>query len=337
MKRKIFSIIFALVLALSLGLVTAAPAGAGPPTMPPPGEHFTFNTVTESGSFSDTFDGDLSQWTNVSGSGAIVDDSGNNVYERTGGSYVGAVVAVAGSESWDDYMFEFDVKKVSGNYFNVVFRYVDQNNHYLLEPSADQVHIALFKKVGGGGYTELTGSRPLQNTTPGMWYHYVIAVEGSSIKIWVDGVLKFDITDTSLSAGKIGVGAWASSTAYFDNILVSGPNVKVMGLNEILVPLNGSGMLGFKAGPTFEILDNDMTDDGQAWVQVPPAFYDTYDQARGKPGGDLFWGNFHARSTGKPQWTQHNDPLDWRTRPSGNWPFINNGVTCYSFRLYPLP
>lgn len=302
---------------------------------PPPGPHFSFNCVTEFGPFTDTFDGGLSQWINISGSGAIVQDEDNNVYMRTGGSYVGAVVAVAGSTSWDDYVFEFDVKKVSGNYFNVVFRYVDQDNHYLLEPSSDQVHIALFKKVVGG-YLELTPTRPLQNTTSGTWYHYVIAVEGASIKVWVDGVLKFNIIDWSLSAGKIGVGAWPGSVAYFDDILVVGPNVKVLKPNEILVPQVGSGYLGFKTGPTFQILDNDMTDDGQAWVQVPAGLYDTFDQARGKPGGELFWGNFHTRSTGKPKWEQHNDPLDWRTRLQGNWPYTNNKVTCYSFRLYPL-
>ncbi|GAH11107.1 unnamed protein product, partial [marine sediment metagenome] len=49
-----------------------------------------------------------------------------------------------------------------------------------------------------------------------------------------------------------------------------------------------------------------------------------------------YLGDTHARLTGKPVWDQHNDPLDWRTRLSGNWPFTNNGVTCYSFRLYPI-
>jgi hypothetical protein len=106
------------------------------------------------------------------------------------------------------------------------------------------------------------------------------------------------------------------------------------GPGEILVPLNGSGMLTFVLGSTFEILDNDMTD-GEAIVQIPAGLYDTFDQARGKPGFDLFWGNFHARTTGKPVWEQHNDPLSMPAQV-GSWPFANNGVTCYSFRLYPL-
>jgi len=107
--------------------------------------------------------------------------------------------------------------------------------------------------------------------------------------------------------------------------------------NEILVPLNGSGKLGFKAGSPFKVLDNDMIDDGQAWVQIPPGLYDTYDQARGKPGGWLFWGNRHVRSTGKPVWEQHNVSLPIPGWGVGNWEFTNGGVTCYSFRLYPLP
>jgi len=320
---------------LTLVLVVGLIALLWSAVKPPPGPHFSFNCVTEFGPFTDTFDGGMSQWINISGSGAIVQDDDNNVYMRTGGSYVGAVVAVAGSASWDNYVFEFDVKKVSGNYFNVVFRYVDQNNHYLLEPSSDQVHIALFKKVGGGGYIELTPIRPLQNTTPGTWYHYVIAVEGASIKIWVDGTLKFDIIDASLSAGKIGVGAWSGSVAYFDEILVVGPNVKILKPNEILIPLYGTGWLGATEGPTFQIIDNDMTD-GQAWVQIPAGWYDTFDQARGKPGGNLDYGDHHTRSTGRPIWVLHADDLNWWPGRSGNWIFINNGVTCYSYRFYPL-
>jgi len=327
MKKKILitMLVLGLVLTFTLPIYAAG-------IKPPEGDHYTFNTVTEADSFIETFDSDLSQWENISGSGAIVDDSGDNVYQHTGGSYVGAIT---GSSSWTDYVLEFDVKKVSGNYFNVVFRYVDQNNHYLLEPSADQVHIALFKKVGGGSYTEL-GSRPLQNTTPGVWYHYKIEVSGSSIKVWADGILKFDITDSTFSAGKIGIGAYTGAIANFDNISISGETVKIVQPYEILVPLNGSGQLGFVDGPDFRILDNDMTDDGYAWVQVPAGSYDTFDQVRGTPGGNLTWGNFHERLKGKPVWVQHNDPLNWGTGASGHWPFINNGITCYSFRLYPI-
>ena len=331
MKRKLIAVLLVVALVLAFGAIPAYAAVPAPEAQPPPGEHFTFNTVTEySTFFNDVFDSGLGQWTQLSGAWEIVDDSGNNVCSISGGSYVGGVVATAGSSSWTDYILEFDVKKASGNYFNVVFRYTDAGNHYLLEPSSDSTHIALFKKVGGGGYVELTSTRPLQDTTVGTWYHYKIAVKGSSIKIYVDGVQKFDVTDSSLTAGKIGIGGYAGSTAYFDNVNVSG-----LKPSEILVPLNGSGMLGFTTGSPFQITDNDMTDDNQAWVQVPAGLYDTFDQARGKPGNDLTWGWFYSRTTGKPVWHQHNDPLNMPAQ-TGNWPFTNNGVTCYSFRLYPI-
>ena len=332
MKRKLTAVLLVVALVLAFG---AIPAYAAPPTMPPPGDHYTFNTVTKlSTLFNDTFDGGLTQWTHISGTWAIFNDGGNNVCSIVGGSYVGGVVATAGSLSWTDYSLEFDVKKVSGAYFNVVFRYTDLGNHYLLECSNDGTQIMLYKKVGSGSYQEL--ARESQGTVAGTWYHYEVVLKGSSIKIYVDDTLIIDETDSDLTAGKIGIGAfysttWPASTIYFDNVNVSG-----LKPSEILVPLNGSGMLGFTEGSPFQILDNDMTD-GQAWVQVPAGLYDTYDQARGKPGGNLYWGNYHARSTGKPVWEQHNDPLNWGTGQSGNWRFTNNGVTCYSFRLYPLP
>lgn len=130
--------------------------------------------------------------------------------------------------------------------------------------------------------------------------------------------------------GLVGLG-YAQTHFSFNCVTEEGEG---LGSNEILVPLDGLGMLGFKAGSTFKVLDNDMTD-GQAWVQIPAGLYDTFDQVRGKPGGELFWGNAHARGKGKPEWEQHNDPLDWRTRLSGNWSFTNDGIVCYSFRLYP--
>ena len=116
------------------------------------------------------------------------------------------------------------------------------------------------------------------------------------------------------------------------NCVTEGP----LGPGEILVPLNGSGELGIIVGEPFMIMDNDMTD-GYAWVQIPAGSYDTFDQARGKPGGTLFWGNIAVRLlTGKPVWEQHNDPLNLPDEYEKHWTFTNNGVTCYSFRLYPL-
>ncbi len=332
MKKLSYLSLMALVLIAAL-LVLHAYA-----VKPPPGEHYSFNCVTDLGPFIDSFDSDLFYWTNLTGTASVVEIDGDNVFQHVGGSYVGAVTSIVGSASWDNYVFQFNVMKSSGTYFNVFFRYVDGSNHYMLEGGAcGGACIKLWKKVGGGNYTLLSENSQL--TVNDAWYHYRIILDGPSIQVWIDSendsVKVIDIIDGSFSTGKVGIGGY-SSTVYFDNVIVEGPNVKIFKLNEILVPFERTGMLGWVEGPSFQILDNDMTDDGQAWVQVPFGWYDTYDQARGKPGADMTWGNAHPRVTKKPVWEPHNVNLNWWKGRTGNWAYTNHGVTCYSFRLYPV-
>lgn len=329
------TVIVALVLAIAVPVVAVSP---------PNGEHYNVNFVTELSYtdplFYDGFGGDLSAWDYISGTWAIVDESGDNVCSIDGGSYVGGVVATAGGESWTDYAMEFDVKKVNGSYFNVVFRYTDESNHYLLEPSSDAVHIALFKKIGGG-YIELTSPRPLQNTTVGTWYHYRIVVQGPSIKVYVDNMLKIDVVDNSLTQGKIGIGSLYGSVVYFDDVQVKGVNP-----DEVLIGVNTSvSGLQYIAGDTFEILDHDagVLDGDCAVLQLPlTAVYDIYCSARGRPGGSIIWGSNHEREdvpAGKPTWHQHspdNFSLGNYGSPLGPFGIITaDDATILATRWYP--
>lgn len=344
--KKILLPILALALVFMATLVTAT----GPGDRPPKGLHYDVNFVTKlsytESLFNDTFELGLDKWEHVSGTWGIVtevlpDNTTNDVCSITGGSYVGGVVATTGSVSWTDYSLEFDVKKVSGNYFNVVFRYTDLNNHYLLEPSADSIHIALFKKVGGGGYQELTAIRPLQDTEQGTWYHYRIVVQDTSIKVYVDGVIMFDVVDGSLPAGKIGIGAYSGSTAYFDNVRVMGVNPK-----EILIPLNGTGYVQWTFGFDFRVVDNDanVNDGDNAIVQFPweMDMYVWWLSARGKPGTmevNEITGDGHTtwvRSTRAPTWTQWPGTYSWTGGVNGHTAsLVNSGVTNLGLRVYP--
>jgi len=147
-----------------------------------------------------------------------------------GGSYVGEVAAVTGSSTWQDYSLELDVKKHSGDYFWIAFRYVDPGTYYIVAPSSDTIHIALMKRVGGGGFTDLA-TRPLQPTVTGTWYHYRIELRttltGTNIKVFVDGEKKFDVIDNTvaLASGRVGVGGgyfWPpGSEGRFDNVVVT--------------------------------------------------------------------------------------------------------------------
>ena len=194
----------------------------------------------------------LDSWQFVSGTPSIVLDA-TKVLGIVGGSYVGEAVAVTGSPDWQDYSLDLDVKKHSGSYFNIVFRYVNSGNYYLIEPSADKIHIALFKKVGGV-FTELA-SRPLQDTVIETWYHYRIELrttaDVTNIKVFVDGINKFDVTDDTpvLTTGSVGVGGYAGSEGRFDNVVVQ----YMYGFKGLLPPYAPPLQKAFKLGRTIPL------------------------------------------------------------------------------------
>ena len=199
----------------------------------------------------------------------------------------------------------------------------------------------MFKKVGGGGYQELTSPRPLQNTTQGAWYHYKIVVQGPSIKIYVDGVLKINVTDSDLAAGKIGIGGYAGSVAYFDDVQVMGVDP-----NQILIPLNGTGYVQWTFGADFQVVDNDanVIDGDKAIVQFPwnMDMYVWWLSARGKPGkiqANDITGDGHTtwyRSKKAPTWQQWPGTYSWTGPVNGHTAsLVNNGVTNLGLRVYP--
>jgi uncharacterized repeat protein (TIGR01451 family)/fimbrial isopeptide formation D2 family protein len=53
------------------------------------------------------------------------------------------------------------------------------------------------------------------------WYHVEVRAEGSQLRVYVDGVLTLDRTDTTLSAGSIGLYASGQNSAAFDDVLVT--------------------------------------------------------------------------------------------------------------------
>ena len=240
MKKLIYLIVLALILGLVLtGCSLLSNIGQAPTNEQSGIVYLTKGTVNPL--FSDDFElyalgthsggVNLGDWQYVSGTPSVVEDTVVNgvttkVLGIVGGSYVGEAVAFIGSSSWQDYSFDLDVKKHSGNYFNIVFRYVNSGTYYLVEPSSDMTHIALFKRVSGGSHTELA-PRPLQPTVIGTWYHYRIELRttliGTNIKVFVDGDKKFDVTDNTpaLATGSVGVGGYAGSEGRFDNVVVT--------------------------------------------------------------------------------------------------------------------
>jgi hypothetical protein len=86
----------------------------------------------------------------------------------------------------------------------------------------------LLQKVVGGSATDLAtpignfGAAAGQVNSETTWYSFKVEVSGSSIKAYVDNVLKFDITDTTYASGTGGVWMETQNLGAFDNVLVTG-------------------------------------------------------------------------------------------------------------------
>ncbi len=52
------------------------------------------------------------------------------------------------------------------------------------------------------------------------WYNYRVVAAGSNIRVFIDGDLKLETTDSTLTEGKIGIMCGANNNALYDNILV---------------------------------------------------------------------------------------------------------------------
>jgi len=122
-----------------------------------------------------------------------------------------------------DYIYEVDLRGVSGTDKNLLFRFQDPGNWYGIHHGLGRIYFE--KIVGGVDYSYLIPSisYPLSN---GVIYHFKIILQGRQIKIYVDDKIIFDFIDPdpALETGKIGIragtGAVAPTEVWFDNVVV---------------------------------------------------------------------------------------------------------------------
>jgi hypothetical protein len=94
------------------------------------------------------------------------------------------------------------------------------NNFYMLQLRMGENTARLYKRVGGA-YTQL-GTDVLTALSAGTAHQVRIVATGTTIRTYVDGALKHNLTDASLASGKVGVRSYDAPTA-FDNIVVNAP------------------------------------------------------------------------------------------------------------------
>ncbi|MDT3428831.1 hypothetical protein J2Z22_004425 [Paenibacillus forsythiae] len=151
-------------------------------------------------------------WLSGNGSWSIVTDGTKAARQSSTGN---TFIATAGEASWTDYTYSAKVKVGATNVRNgIVGRYADSNNYYFL--ILYNGNVLLNKKESGSTSTLQQTAFTADTST---FYELKLEISGTSVKGYVDGVLKVQATDSGLTAGKAGL--YANGVASFDDVLVT--------------------------------------------------------------------------------------------------------------------
>jgi hypothetical protein len=152
--------------------------------------------------------------------GALVQTS-----EIWGGVYAAADPNKPGTHAywagpnWQDYEFSVKLRSTDNHAIGVLFRYRDKDNYYQFTMDSKDNYRRLVKKVNGQ-------NQILQNQnfaySKGTWYDLNVVVEEQSLKIYFNGTLIFDVTDSALASGGVALYCWKNLGNYFDDVLVTG-------------------------------------------------------------------------------------------------------------------
>lgn len=168
--------------------------------------------------FQDNFnDGDASGWDEQLSGWSVVD----GVYQNAGNGSNRR--SFAGDFTWTDYSFSAMLRSTDDDHIGLLFRVQSINNatYYRFRWRASGSGWQRWlERVESNSVTAVLGS----DTVPyqeGRWYHVEIRAEGSRLRVFVDGELIFDVTDTTFASGRIGVYSYYNDVSYFDDILVT--------------------------------------------------------------------------------------------------------------------
>ncbi len=168
-------------------------------------------------------------------------DTFNNYYGKAlnqtsdigGGGYFGdptfyGTVALAGDEAWTDYSFEVEFNALDNDGVGFDFRRSDDQggkSFYRLMFMNDSLNGGPFIKLLYYSYlqgqTVVLAQKNDETYEPSEWNKVKITVVGSSIRCDFNSSTIFDITDTRLTHGRIGLFCFCEFGIDFDNVLVT--------------------------------------------------------------------------------------------------------------------
>ncbi|AEI44070.1 family 16 glycoside hydrolase [Paenibacillus mucilaginosus] len=165
-------------------------------------------------------DGNANSWTHLSGTWSIDSDELTKVMKQTGAG----IGEARGAMSPADVNVTVAVKAhdtgAQASTGLIARATPDFGSYYTLRINYELNKIQLYKKVNGT-WTRLGEADLFAN--PGTWYVLRLELKGSSLKGYVNGVEKVNVTDSSLSGeGHVGLRTY-NQTSVFDSLMVN-PN-----------------------------------------------------------------------------------------------------------------
>lgn len=153
---------------------------------------------------------------------SVVSDAGNNAYQFDFNWNSQRSTSVAGNVAWTNYRLFTEVKITdlqSWSETHLYVRYTDANNHYrlMIQDTGGTRRFQLQKKVAGVLSSIGAGVNVTMNANT--WYDVAVDVNGGTLTVFLNAAQVMQRTDTSLTAGKVGLGAWKQDVR-FDSVLV---------------------------------------------------------------------------------------------------------------------
>lgn len=188
------------------------------------------SSITNSTTFSDNFNNrQKSGWVKVDEAGKASNWAVNNygVLTQSGNTGGGATTRLAlnkpgtyalfGNANWTDYEYSASIASTDNDGMGVIFRYKDKDNYYRFTMNSQLGYRRLVKKQAGR-FTVLAEKNA--GYKPGSWYKLKVRAVGSNIQVYINNHVAFDVVDSSISRGRVGLYSWYQSNSYFDDVKV---------------------------------------------------------------------------------------------------------------------
>ncbi len=158
----------------------------------------------------------MDDWEVINGDWEVKDGKLLGTQQTT---YIGVV---AGDVDWKDYLLQIKWEKTAGTYTYLMVRVQKEPlSYYTIEISQNN-NVKVFRR-DAGTHTNLFPGKPLADAGVRK-YEAEITVEKKDITVVINGEEITTVTDDTYTAGRIGVGGYASSNA-FDEVTVEGPGI----------------------------------------------------------------------------------------------------------------